>query len=203
VLNPQAELNEDVGARLADVNRFYEFVLHPGELVLIPERWAHAVHNLDDTVAMTYNFVDEANLDCYRQSLRDKAGQLLRKLFDQLAQGRGRTDAVRAFSKHSNLAYYAHLITREAGPSAVRVDAEHSPWERFFGQQGPYAVGGQASLHEESERLVARLLSLIEASPPAAEAAAEEAEALLARFEEVVRVPSWPAASNTDHHDEL
>lgn len=149
---------------------------------------------------MTYNFVDEANLDCYRQSLRDKAGQLLRKLFDQLAQGRGRTDAVRvsprlssagsefghvitlaptlahltcfsqlhapcflgcqAFSKHSNLAYYAHLITREAGPSAVRVDAEHSPWERFFGQQGI----SEATPTLTSAKLLRRTLEVAEAS---------------------------------------
>ena len=37
---------------LARVRRAHEFVLHPGELVLIPESWSHAVHNLDDTSAL-------------------------------------------------------------------------------------------------------------------------------------------------------
>jgi len=53
VLDPTAEVNADVGARLDEVKTLYEFELVPGDLVLIPERWAHAVQNLDDTVALT------------------------------------------------------------------------------------------------------------------------------------------------------
>ena len=52
VLDPQAEVNADVGAELPRVEPLYEFVLHPGELVLIPERWAHAVHSLDACVGI-------------------------------------------------------------------------------------------------------------------------------------------------------
>jgi hypothetical protein len=39
------------------------------------------VHNLDDTAALTYNFVDEANLDCHLDLVRPAAGQRLRRLF--------------------------------------------------------------------------------------------------------------------------
>ena len=44
----------------------FEFTLLPGQLALIPEGWAHAVHNLDDTAALTLNFVDEARLRYHR-----------------------------------------------------------------------------------------------------------------------------------------
>ena len=116
VLSPDAELNVDVGARLADIERVHEFVLSPGELAFIPERWAHAVHNLDDTIAMTYNFVDEANLPCYLESLWPHTTRLLRKLLSQLAQGRGAADAASAFARHPPLAYFAHL-ERRVSPS--------------------------------------------------------------------------------------
>ena len=48
----------------------FEFILLPGQLALIPEGWAHAVHNLDDTAALTLNFVDEARLRCHRTRTR-------------------------------------------------------------------------------------------------------------------------------------
>ena len=44
----------------------FEFTLLPGQLALIPEGWAHAVHNLDDTAALTLNFAEEARPRCPR-----------------------------------------------------------------------------------------------------------------------------------------
>ena len=38
---------------LMSVERGVEHVLTPGQLLLVPEGWAHAVHNLDDTAALT------------------------------------------------------------------------------------------------------------------------------------------------------
>lgn len=152
---------------------------------------------------MTYNFVDDANLECYRQSLRPKAGQLLRKLFEQLAQGRDRLDAARAFSQHSNLAYYSHLLEKEAAPSSARVLTEHVPWDAFFARQGPYGTGGEAALRAEMERVAARLLALIDGSPPAKEAAGEDAESLLARFDQIRVQAASPAATGSAVRDEL
>ena len=214
VLEPRAERNADVGASLSEVRRLYEFVLQPGELVLIPERWAHAVHNLDDTIAMTYNFVDEANLGCYvREGLRPKAGKLLKKLFGQLVQGRGRADAARAFGQHSNLAYYAHLVgrlaaragakPRPANSVASRVAAEHPTWEAFFSSQGPYAAGGDAAVQAEIEIGISRLLGYLDDGPPPAEAAMEQESALLDRFEAGIAKAVAAERNAPAGHDEL
>ena len=39
---------------------FLEGDLGPGDMIFIPERWPHAVDNIEDgTMAVSYNFVDE------------------------------------------------------------------------------------------------------------------------------------------------
>lgn len=37
----------------------WEGELGPGELIFIPEEWPHAVVNMDDSIAISYNFVDD------------------------------------------------------------------------------------------------------------------------------------------------
>jgi len=194
VLDPTAEANADVGAQLGSVGRLFEFELAPGDLVLIPEGWPHAVHNLDDTVALTYNFVDEANLECYVRSLRAHVGKLLVKLVSQLAQGRRRQDAADAFSQHTALAYYEHLsehVARRsprhrsgsggaASTTVAPVDSildEHIPWDTFAARQHQHAAGHERGT--ASQRVRARLLALMESGP----LTAEPVEALLDRFD--------------------
>ena len=44
-----------------------ETVLNEGELIFVPHNWWHMVVNLEDTVALTHNYVSRSNLsDCLR-----------------------------------------------------------------------------------------------------------------------------------------
>lgn len=151
-----------------------------------------------------YNFVDESNLPCYVAALASAVGKLLSKLFSQLYQGRGAEDAADAFSKNSKVAYFAHLTSVVAAvgggaTAAVRVEAEHRPWERFFSQQGPYEQGGNAALAAHTHHVATLLLELIKASPPPVVAKEEAADVLVERLKKLVLEAREPARE----HDEL
>ena len=47
----------------------YECVLQPGECLFVPAGCAHAVRNLDHTLAISANFVDASNLGLVRDEL--------------------------------------------------------------------------------------------------------------------------------------
>lgn len=47
----------------------YEVVLRPGELLFVPSGSPHCVINLDDTVAISGNYVDSSNLEAARREL--------------------------------------------------------------------------------------------------------------------------------------
>ncbi|KAF9924015.1 hypothetical protein FBU30_005945 [Linnemannia zychae] len=46
-----------------------EIVQNPGQTIYVPSGWWHMVINMDDTVAVTHNFADEANLLSVKRSL--------------------------------------------------------------------------------------------------------------------------------------
>ena len=41
--------------------KFIEGIQYPGDTIFVPGNWWHAVYNLDDTVAITQNYLNEAN----------------------------------------------------------------------------------------------------------------------------------------------
>ncbi|KAH9255386.1 hypothetical protein BASA81_006505 [Batrachochytrium salamandrivorans] len=56
--------------KLRPENRLYYFVQEPGETVFVPSGWHHAVLNLEDTIALTQNWVGNANLNAVWRSIR-------------------------------------------------------------------------------------------------------------------------------------
>lgn len=53
-----------------------EAVLGPGEVIFVPHGYWHMVVNLDDTVALTHNYVSTSNLADVLRFLRDKVDQI-------------------------------------------------------------------------------------------------------------------------------
>ena len=55
-----ASLFDDVA--VSDAVTIWEVNVSAGEFIFIPERWAHEVVNLEESLAVSYNFVDDNNL---------------------------------------------------------------------------------------------------------------------------------------------
>ena len=60
-----------------------ECIVEPGELIFVPHNWWHMVINLDDSIALTYNYVSSSNLvDCllFLSEKRDQISGLCSRL---------------------------------------------------------------------------------------------------------------------------
>eukprot|EP00448_Togula_jolla_P038733 CAMPEP_0170634368 /NCGR_PEP_ID=MMETSP0224-20130122/36558_1 /TAXON_ID=285029 /ORGANISM="Togula jolla, Strain CCCM 725" /LENGTH=203 /DNA_ID=CAMNT_0010963611 /DNA_START=60 /DNA_END=671 /DNA_ORIENTATION=+ len=61
----------------------YETVLKPGDMLFVPEAWPHQVDNLEDSISMSANFVDEDclpnHLNYLRHELQDMGERKTRK----------------------------------------------------------------------------------------------------------------------------
>jgi JmjC domain, hydroxylase len=77
----------------AATSRCLHGVARPGDVVFVPHGWWHCVLNIGDTVAVTQNFVSEANLHAVLRVLRSRNAQLIsgcpeadrRMLYDRFA----------------------------------------------------------------------------------------------------------------------
>lgn len=86
----EAEGEEALSARAGTA---YLFIQHPGETVFVPHDWHHAVLNLDDTVAVTQNYVGSVNFARSWTITRKERRKMARTWLRRLGEA-GREDLV-------------------------------------------------------------------------------------------------------------
>lgn len=74
-------LREEVSQTLAEAGDFeYTCVQHPGDLMVVPAGWAHAVTNVGDTVSVTGNYVNASNIDVVDATLASTGNDTWREI---------------------------------------------------------------------------------------------------------------------------
>lgn len=66
----------------------YQFIQYPGDTVFVPHGWWHAVLNLDDTVAVTHNYVGTVNFEPAWRSVRVERKNMALKWLNSLRSAR-------------------------------------------------------------------------------------------------------------------
>ncbi|KAF9144813.1 hypothetical protein BG015_012095 [Linnemannia schmuckeri] len=101
-----------------------EIVQNPGETIYLPSGWWHMVINMDDTVAVTHNFADEANLLHVKQSLLSESKEKMQlKRWELLVKeiGSRRPDLIPALTFRSDELLIPGLVDKE--PLLLDVDS--------------------------------------------------------------------------------
>ncbi|OIH99663.1 MULTISPECIES: cupin-like domain-containing protein [unclassified Curtobacterium] len=67
----------------------FTFVQRPGDVVIVPGGWAHAVRNREDTVSLTGNWVSGSNVDLVLASLRSSGQRSWTQIVEALRDHHG------------------------------------------------------------------------------------------------------------------
>ncbi|OAQ25412.1 hypothetical protein K457DRAFT_141211 [Linnemannia elongata AG-77] len=101
-----------------------EIVQCPGQTIYVPSGWWHMVINMDDTVAVTHNFADEANLLHVKRSLLSESKETTQlKRWELLEKeiGSRRPDLIPALTFHPDELLIPGLADKE--PQLLDVDS--------------------------------------------------------------------------------
>lgn len=81
VLSPDMD-DESVYANYSKVKRKVEFVQQPGEVIFVPSRWYHQVHNLEDTISINHNWFNAFNVNVIWQSMKEALAKVQEEIED-------------------------------------------------------------------------------------------------------------------------
>ena len=101
-----------------------------GDIIFIPERWPHAVRNLDDTIAVSYNYVDDYNQPHYEHYLNSNVDKAAEDDADD-------EDVDNANSAAKNIAALNQAFFPVRLMSSLPDDHSHETWSKFFNSNHP------------------------------------------------------------------
>eukprot|EP00808_Paulinella_micropora_P003127 g14523.t1 len=140
IINPDFEAHPDLDGAL-----IYETVLKPGELLFVPEMWAHQVENLEDSVSTSLNWVDKDTLPNHQQ-FTDHVLSFMRSNNDW--------EEARQFEIENKHKFHSFLLTFDHPARGNNLD-----WAQYFGshelifQSVPLGLRLWLREHDVNERI--------------------------------------------------
>jgi len=99
----------------------WEAEVGSGDIIFIPNGWPHQVRNLDTTIAVSYNYIDDVTQSAHEQYLMNAA---------KYASG---TDAL--VERNLNLMQIAWMRHSKHYPITQEYSEQDVPWATFFRKQ--------------------------------------------------------------------